>query len=63
MLIPFTNQFFNLSFRRLESPPSVHDQVELAVMKNSFEDKAHTLRDMEDCLPKQNGYGCHYECL
>ncbi|KAL5962625.1 hypothetical protein TSMEX_009655 [Taenia solium] len=40
---------------RLESSPSVHDQVELAVMKNSFEDKAHILRDMEDCLPKQNG--------
>ncbi|KAH9286642.1 Transmembrane protein [Echinococcus granulosus] len=40
---------------RLESSPNIHDQVELAVMKNSFEDKAHILRDMEDCLPKQNG--------
>ncbi|KAL5111524.1 hypothetical protein TcWFU_002165 [Taenia crassiceps] len=40
---------------RLESSPSVQDQMELAVMKNSFEDKAHILRDMEDCLPKQNG--------
>ncbi|VDM33313.1 unnamed protein product [Hydatigera taeniaeformis] len=40
---------------QLESSPSVHDQGEIAVMKNSFEDKVHVLRDMEDCLPKQNG--------
>ncbi|VDD81518.1 unnamed protein product [Mesocestoides corti] len=40
---------------RLESTPNIHDQVELSVIKNSFEDKAHILRDMEDCLPKQNG--------
>ncbi len=33
----------------------MHDQIELSVIKNTFEDKGHILREMEDCLPKQNG--------
>ncbi|KAM7540912.1 hypothetical protein Aperf_G00000035013 [Anoplocephala perfoliata] len=40
---------------KLESSASQEEQAQIAVMRNSFEDKWLMLREMEDCLPKQNG--------
>lgn len=40
---------------KIESSENQEEQMRIAAMKNSFEDKWLTLREMEDCLPKQNG--------
>lgn len=43
------------SIDRLEPATNQKEQMQLAVMQNSFEDKWLMLREMEGCLPKPNG--------
>lgn len=54
----FTFRHINLCLfaqTRIEPIASQEEQLQIALMRNSFEDKWLTLREMEDCLPKQNG--------
>ncbi|VUZ46264.1 unnamed protein product [Hymenolepis diminuta] len=40
---------------KIEPIASQEEQLQISLMRNSFEDKWLTLREVEDCLPKQNG--------
>jgi len=49
-------QMLKQEMKTIDTKDNILSEIELSVIKNTFDEKEHLLREMEDCLPKQNGY-------